>query len=350
MINKILTVTVPAYNVEKYLKRCLLSLTYDTEALPLLEIIVVSDGSTDSTLDIAQEFASKYPNSISVVDKENGGHGSTINTGLKLAAGKYFRVIDADDWVNIDDFGNFVRRLEELDTDIVITNYCHEMAYIGTKLFHKYKKLEYDKPYSLNTMSLKLLGDDYFYMATSTIKTNRLREANLTLDEHTFYVDMEYNILPIKYITTFIYLKFDIYRYWIGRPEQSMDLKNTFKNRSHHEKVLRRLIDFYDTTNKGLTKNKREYVKKIIILMLNTHYFIYCNKKVPFSAAREIKKFDQWLKSASPTLYNAVAVRFPYISHYRKSNFFFASYLNIPFKKISNRLILQHEAESQGDD
>lgn len=339
--NKVLTVVVPTYNVEKYLDRCMLSLTYDKEALDLLEIIVVNDGSKDGSLAIAREYENRFPESIVVVDKENGGHGSTINTGLSIATGKYFRIVDSDDWVNIDDFGNYVRQLQTIDVDMILTDYTRELVYSGTSILKKYPEIKYNERYNLNTLDLDILGDDYFYLATSTIKTDKLRNANLALDENTFYVDMEYVILPIAHISTFIYLEYDIYRYWIGRPQQSIDKKNSFKNRGHHDLVLRRLVAFY--TNQVLSTNKKKYIEKIIVLMINTHYFIYASQRTPLKNVSEIRKFDKWLRKRSPVLYKAVSKKFPYISNYRKTGFVFTTFMSTPFFRISE--VIAHKKE-----
>ena len=145
-MNKILTIVVPTYNVEKYLSRCLDSLLYDEKTNKKLEIIVVNDGSKDNSLKIANEYKEKYPDSVLVIDKENGGHGSTINAGLKIATGKYFRVIDSDDWVNIDEFPSYINDLEKLNSDIVLTNFSREYIYNSTQVISKYPKaIEYNK-------------------------------------------------------------------------------------------------------------------------------------------------------------------------------------------------------------
>lgn len=336
--NKILTIVVPTYNVEKYLDRCLLSLTYDTKVLDKIEIIIVNDGSKDNSLAIARQYESKYPQSIKVIDKENGGHGSTINAGLETAVGKYFRIIDSDDWVNIDDFGKYILELEKLNTDIVLTRYSREMVYNGTNVAVGYDNLEYDKVYDINKLDLSLLGDGYFSLATSSIKTDKLRESKLYLDENTFYVDMEYVVLPMTHLSTFIYLDRDIYRYWLGRPQQSMDTKNLFNNRSHHARVVKRLVEFY--TTQDLSKNKNQYVGKIITLMLCTHYNIYCDgdERIPRDAAKEMVQFDKWLKKKNIKLYRAVIKKTPHIDYHRKTGFMFAFFFHKPFKKLTYKL------------
>ena len=119
---KVLTVLVPTYNVEKYLRRCLDSLLLP-EVLEEIEVLVVNDGSKDGSADIARAYEKKYPQTVVFVDKENGGHGSTINVGIEKAQGTYFKVLDSDDWVNIGDFIEFVKRLKEETADAVICDY-----------------------------------------------------------------------------------------------------------------------------------------------------------------------------------------------------------------------------------
>ena len=95
---KVLTIVIPAYNVEQYIDRCLESVTTHVDSLDDLEIIVVNDGSKDNTLELAQRYAVKYPQSVRVIDKPNGGWGSGINRGIEEATGKYLKTLDSDDW------------------------------------------------------------------------------------------------------------------------------------------------------------------------------------------------------------------------------------------------------------
>ena len=127
---KILTVIVPVYNTEKYIKRCLDSLD-NKEINDKLEVLVVSDGSKDNAINIAKEYSKRLPDTFKIIEKENGGHGSTINKGLELATGKYFRVLDSDDWVDNVNFVEFVKRLEDQDADLVVTDYSKEFIYEG---------------------------------------------------------------------------------------------------------------------------------------------------------------------------------------------------------------------------
>lgn len=119
-MEKKLSVTIPCYNVSEYLNETLDSLIR-CRTIDFLDIIIVDDGSKDNTLDIANSYVKQYPDSIRIVAKENGGHGSTINEGLKIAVGKYFAVIDGDDWVDSGIMDELVNYLAKVDTDVVIT-------------------------------------------------------------------------------------------------------------------------------------------------------------------------------------------------------------------------------------
>ena len=111
MDEKILTVTVPSYNVQAYLEDCLESFV-NSEVMDDIEVLIVNDGSSDDTATIAERYVSKYENTFRLINKENGGHGSTINTGAREARGKYFKVVDGDDWVDTRSFIRLVKVLK----------------------------------------------------------------------------------------------------------------------------------------------------------------------------------------------------------------------------------------------
>ena len=116
MDEKILTVTIPSYNVEAYLEDCLESFV-NSEVMDDIEVLIVNDGSSDNTAKIAQRYVDKYENTFRLINKENGGHGSTINTGVREAKGKYFKVVDGDDWVDTRSFIHLVKVLKESDAE-----------------------------------------------------------------------------------------------------------------------------------------------------------------------------------------------------------------------------------------
>ena len=123
-MEKILTIVIPTYNMESYLRKCLDSLIIDDKDLfERLEVLVINDGSKDASSAIAHEYQDKYPHVIRVIDKENGHYGSCVNQGLKEASGVYFRILDADDWFDTETFTNFISLLLTLDVDLVVTDF-----------------------------------------------------------------------------------------------------------------------------------------------------------------------------------------------------------------------------------
>ena len=301
---KVLTVAVPVYNTEKYLKRCFDSLLID-EVLNDIEIVTVNDGSKDGSLALLKEYGDKYPETVVVVDKENGGHGSAVNAALDKASGKYFRVLDSDDWVSSEDFVRLVKKLREEVADLVITNYSKEFVYDGRTEKNEWKNLEDGKEYIFDEINLELLDKEYFVMANSVYKTDVLKQSGLRLMEKTFYVDMQFNVVPITRVRTFRYYDLDIYRYFIGRPDQSMNLDNFIRNRTNHEKVVKFIVEFYTGLEKELSDNKKDYIRLILFYILRTHYYIYCYypKKGSKEMYKEIKAFDVFLKNKDLQLY-----------------------------------------------
>ncbi len=329
---KVLTILVPVYNTEKYISRCLDSILLK-EILDDIEIITVSDGSKDNSAEIIKKYQKKYPDTVILIEKENGGHGSTINVGIKKATGKYFRVLDSDDWVNSIDFIKFVKRLKKENADLVVDDYQQELIYESRSEEIFQNNLKDNKLYHFDEFDITKIEKDYFAMANSTYKTSILRKSGLKLFEKTFYVDMQYNIIPMIEIDTFRYYKLNIYRYFIGRKDQSMNLQNFVRNRDDHERVMKFLIETCVENRNKISNNKYKYIEKITFNMLYTHYAIYC---IYFTdknqASKEIKKFDKYLYDKDKVIYNLTNdINFVRIN--RKTNF--------KFLKIKNKFILK---------
>lgn len=319
---KVLTVLIPIYNTEKYIKRCLDSLLVP-DVLDDIEIIAVSDGSKDGSADIVKDYCEKYPETMVFVDKENGGHGSTINVGIKEAKGKYFRVLDSDDWFNTVDFIEFVKRLKNENADLVVCDYRKEHTYNSQSEYFVYDNLEEGKLYKFDEFNLNILKGEYFVMATSTYKTEVLRKSGLKMLEKTFYVDMQFNVVPITEVDTFSYYHLDVYRYFIGRKEQSMNMDNFVRNQNHHKKMIKWLIEYYTEISNNLSSNKKEYIEIILTYTLNTHYSIYCEyDKNHKRAYKEIIDFDKYLLRTNKVLYERLNCM-GYVRYNRKTQFKF---------------------------
>ncbi len=333
---KILTIAIPVYNTEKYIKRCFDSIL-TSDIIDDIEVIAINDGSKDNSINILNEYKLLYPNTLIIIDKENGGHGSTINSALEVASGKYFRVLDSDDWFNTKDFITLVNNLKNCNTDVIITNYTKEHIYNGISEKIIWKSLKENTIYDFDKIDINILNKEYFVMANSIYKTDILKKSGLKLLEKTFYVDMQYNVVPIKYVNNFIYFDLDIYRYFIGRPDQSMNLKNFVKNRLNHEKVLKYLIEYYISSSDQLSSNKEKYITQILFYMLTTHYYIYCvyPEKGSSSMSNEIKNFDKYLKEKDIDLY-VMMNQISQIKYNRKTKFLFVKIHPHFFSRLIN--------------
>lgn len=243
MGSKILTISVAAYNSEKYLNKCLDSLLVDS-IINQIEIIVVNDGSKDNTERIAEEYVERYPDTVKLINKENGGHGSTINRSIPEAVGKYYKVVDADDWVERDGFVRLVKVLEKCESDMVLNPYYRVDLEMNTKVEESLVRLNSIK--EGNSYPLSEFPENYHLaMHALTYKTDVLKKDRRSIDEHCFYVDREYVYFPIVNVNSFTYYPFFVYDYLFGTQEQSCNRQNMINRVDQHIKVCNSLISCY---------------------------------------------------------------------------------------------------------
>lgn len=299
-MNKILTVSIAAYNAEKDIERCLDSLI-NSGKIEKLDVIVVNDGSTDKTSQVTEKYVKQYKDSIRLINKENGGHGSTINTSIEAAIGKYYKILDSDDWVNSENLAKLVSYLEQNDVDMVLNSY-EEISYSD----HSKKKLiepetgktTFEKIYHIEKMN----SDNVLYMHSLTFRTEIMKKMGSVIDEHCFYVDMEYCVFPLLYVKNFVYLDYPVYQYLLGSQTQSMNMQNLIKRREQHLKVTKRLVEYYNKKGNAVPENVTAIMLLRIKYAVYQQYKIYLNMPERESYA-EIIKFDQWLKTKDQNLY-----------------------------------------------
>ena len=262
----ILSVVIPTYNMADYLKRCLDSVTRD-DVPSSLELIVVNDGSTDSSLAIMQEYAGKRPDIVKIIDKSNGHYGSCVNAALKIATGKYFRILDADDWFDTDGLISFINKLIKTDTDLVISPYrCHRNHQTYTV---QPKSIDYSKNYSPND---KAIGEkqpfSLFTMHAFTYKTSLLQNIGLRLTEGICYTDTEYLLYPLSKTHTITFFKDVLYHYDWTREGQSMDKDVYTRNHNHLAKIVLRFFNELNLSNYLCIQNFRDTLVKYYYRML----------------------------------------------------------------------------------
>lgn len=304
---RLISVIIPSYNTELYLARCLDSLLYDEDIVKYLDIIIVNDGSKDNTQKIAECYQERYPDNIAVINKENGGHGSTINAGINVAKGKYLKVLDSDDWVNIFDFGRFVKSLEDLEEDILITNYQQDILYDSSTVAFNFYEGD-DSTQDISKTTELLTRENFFFMFSMhsmTIKTDRLKKVwGDGLLEKTFYVDQQYVVKALLSAENFRTLNYDIYRYFIGRPEQSVSAEGFFKHRQDHERVLKWLLSSMKQEIVPQRKHLAKVVHRQIEAMIATHYELYYKALYATkSEVLEILEFNAYLENSFPEIH-----------------------------------------------
>lgn len=296
-MEKILSISVAAYNIEKFIKQNIESFI-DSEVKEKIEVIITDDGSKDNTPNIVKEYERKYPGIIRLIQQPNAGPGSTINSGLKHANGKYFRMVDGDDWVNTENLKLYINFLEKTDVDMVITNYCtydNNTGKTEKKIIKDIKEKEYEFETVANNLKLPMHSIAY--------KTKILRENNIIFDNG-FYTDVEYIIFPVPYIKDIAYLNTDIYMYRIGLSTQSMDIKSLQKNLPLHDLVLKRLIDYYEDKKIIVGINCGKYMKNRIADMVISQLAILLSYTPTKENKKVIIELMKYVKIKSKSIYN----------------------------------------------
>ena len=256
-MEKLLTIVVPAYNVEKYIKNCLDSFI-DLSVLRSLEILIVDDGSTDSTASLAHTYEQKYPYSFKVLSKENGGHGSTINL--------------------VDDRTKKVTKRRK-----AVSNSYH-----------------YNREWGF----AEAVMDPLITIHSMTIRTDVLQKNDIRMDEHCFYEDQEYILYPIPYCTSITFSPLPLYQYRLGRSGQSVDIKMMIKRHDQHLKVLDALFE-YNNVHGNLQTYKKQYLERGIAEAVDDEYQIFLAKGNDTRNVEQMKKFDEMLREEHPGVYQA---------------------------------------------
>lgn len=310
-LDKVLSVVVPTYNSENYLRTNLDSFCID-EIIDCIEVLIINDGSTDKSLSIAMEYEEKYPDTFRVISKENGGHGSGINYGIKYATGKYFKVVDSDDWVVREGIIKLVSALKNTDVDIVYSKFLWTFDN-GTKDVKSFKvKAEFEEPfkgveYGKEYKFDDIAGKTYIKMHNMTVKTDILKTNNIVIDEHLYYVDSEYILYPIPYADKIIFIEDVVYYYRIGRSGQSVGIDKMKTYEGHYDKVLESLCAFYDTLGKEVkcSEAKKNYIAGVVSRIIAGKVKVALSFPLALNKKEQIREFDKMLKCEYKEIYDA---------------------------------------------
>ncbi|EEG73064.1 hypothetical protein CLOHYLEM_07087 [[Clostridium] hylemonae DSM 15053] len=249
-----------------------------------VEIIIVNDGSSDRTSEIAHEYAEKYPDIVKVVDKENGGHGDAVNSGLSNAQGKYFKVVDSDDWVDEEALHKILKLLRDLEeddeeVDMLVSNYVYEKVGVTHKRCVHYRNvLPKDEIFRWDDIGHFRL-DQYILMHSVIYRTAMLQLSQMRLPKHTFYVDNIYVYYPLPHVRKIYYLDVDFYRYFIGREDQSVNEKNMIARVDQQIFVTKSMIEMYQLRSVTSRKLRQYMINYLAIMMTVSSILLIRSKK-----------------------------------------------------------------------
>ncbi len=317
---KVLSVSIAAYNVEKFIKSTLDSFIIEEPYRSKLDVIVVNDGSKDKTLEIAKHYADMYPECIRYIDKDNGGYGSTINASLAVAKGRYYKLLDGDDWYDKKGLRDLLDYLETTDADLVISPYYE--VYDGTgkqSLVEQHPEIP-QEPVLIS--DLRIQGELWFRMHGLTIKTEVLRKFSRPITEKCFYTDFEfmfYCVMASQSITRFGQA---VYCYRLGLENQSVSLAGMRKHYADYLPVSKKIFACYDEAVHELRGTKKNILEGSVTFYTYCIFNTYMLLADPVQHRNELKDFDAMIRRNYPAAWQA-GLRSRVVSVTRKLNFRF---------------------------
>ena len=281
-----------------------------------VEVIIVNDGSKDDTGKIADEYQKKYPTIVKAIQKENGGHGSGVMAGIRNATGMFFKVVDSDDWIetkDVLDMLDLIKRHEaqEANVDLYITNYVYEHAADNSQYVMHYRKcLPPEQIFAWEDMKRVKL-ETVFLMHSLLYRTSKLRESKMDLPNHTFYVDDIYAYQPLPFMKKIFYHDIDLYHYFIGRADQSVNYNTMCKRYEQQMRVFKIMFTAYTYDEiikqpKHLKKYMFKWLMTICGITIMTIVGTKEDKKTRWKVFHEY--FDE-LKGLDKKLYNKIRHR-----------------------------------------
>ena len=302
-MEKVLTIIIPTYNMEKYLDKCLTSLIIeDKELMKQLEVLVVIDGAKDRSSEIAHTYQDKYPETFIVIDKENGNYGSCINRGLREGTGKYVKVLDADDSFNTKNFESYLTFLTSADFDLILTPYVI-VNEKGEETSHKGYNLSHDSVLTWENLSEEL-RKNHLQMHAVTYKLENIKRLNYSQTEGISYTDQEWDFTPLYAVESICYYSKEVYCYLLGRVGQTMSVEAQKRNSHHNELCVRKIVKDFSAFE-VVESAKYRYLKYECLNSIKTIYTNYL-LKYPELPLENIKSFDAYIKECNKSLYDSM--------------------------------------------
>lgn len=298
---KQISFVVPCYNSEEYMEHCIESLLLGGEDV---EIIIINDGSKDKTGKIADKYTKKYPKIVKVHHQENGGHGEGINQGLKLATGRYFKVVDSDDWADPKAYKELLKKIKKIDSDCIIMNYVYTYTDGRTDQVIDFSNVfPSDRECTWDELK-RFKSYQYLSLHSMMYKKEVLDKTKIELPKHCFYEDNLFIYLPMFNTKTFYYMPVDFYRYFIGRADQSVQEPQLIARSSHQRLVSELVLGAYDLDE---VKNKKQYKNMLReCIFMATIAVVFTRMGKSKESERQYKEFWANVKKSNPKLYKKV--------------------------------------------
>lgn len=320
-MDKILTIIIPTYNMEKYLHKCLDSLIINDEEMKHLEVLVINDGSKDSSSQIAHEYQDNYPDTFRVIDKENGNYGSCINCGLKEATGKYIKVLDADDTYCTEVLEDFVRLINGVDVDMFVSPF---------DIVNEKGEITRTHTFDLVPDRTCIL-DDFLESKMLNLEMHAVtyrRSIFLDLDYHQTegisYTDQEWVFTPITQVVTFYYYNKCIYKYLVGREGQTVSSAVAKKSINHRIIGGATMLKEYNSFINSISVVKRNYLYNKLFARIES---IYLHTIVYHNDCKQLIEFDNLLCETNYEIWNRVnslsfgCLKWKYAKDWRSNNY-----------------------------
>ncbi|WP_078550187.1 glycosyltransferase family 2 protein [Litchfieldia alkalitelluris] len=303
---KLLSVVIPCYNSQDYMRYCIESLLPGGEDV---ELLIVNDGSVDETATIADGYAKRYPTMVKAIHQENGGHGEAVNAGIRHATGLYFKVVDSDDWVDIRAYLKILKTLKDLVVgenfvDMMISNFVYEKEGARYKKVMKFDNvLPEGHTFTWDDIKQFRKGQ-YLLMHAVIYRTQLLRDCKLELPKHTFYVDNLYVYTPFEHVKTMYYVNVDFYRYFIGREDQSVQENIMIKRIDQQIKVNKMMIEQVDLETIPNLKLRNYMLKHLeIVTVVSTILLI---RSGTVENLKKKKELWMYIKETDTLLYQSL--------------------------------------------
>lgn len=343
LMEKLLSILVPAYNVEKFLNKTLDSCKiHNIEILTQYEVIIVNDGSTDNTHNIAMQYVNEYKDSqtFKILDKKNGGYGSTINIGISVAKGKYIKILDGDDWYNTIALEKFISLLANTESDAILTDYTSVDDLTSVQLQCHYIL----EPNSMLKIESCHISPKDFNMHGICYKKSIFEQHNIKITEHCYYTDTEFLLYPLPFVKTIQYYPLNLYQYRVGREGQSISKTGILAHIFDHELLIKNLNAYF---NMEISNQKKLLIDGRIAIVYDSYIrglllSPCCNKNY-----HKLQKFIRLIKDNYPERYKIIINKKTILLE--KSGFLIYLLCCIWHRKIECNCYKYHTKSKRGD-